>query len=157
MLYVHLQEIWLVNNVSCGRNIFITGSASFSCLSLFPHLIIKIQNYFICMCWRRMFCFSDHIPWETNLKSIPFKVVLSWKLCSCDVITRNVYWILISFFDIQILELCTAKLHLVTAARKVFLSDGTLVKDFHQINKNADIYISCGERFKDPFGKYIGE
>ena len=34
-------------------------------------------KFFLCMCWRRMFCFSDHSPWETNLKSIPFKVVLS--------------------------------------------------------------------------------
>jgi hypothetical protein len=42
------------------------------------------------MCSRRIFCFSDHSPWETNLKSIPFKVVLSWKQCSCDVITRKV-------------------------------------------------------------------
>jgi hypothetical protein len=36
-------------------------------------------------------CFSDHNPRETILKSIPFKVVLSWKQCSCDVITGKVY------------------------------------------------------------------
>jgi hypothetical protein len=46
---------------------------------------------FSCMCWRRMFCFSVHSPWETNLKSFPFKVVLSWKQCSCDVIIERVY------------------------------------------------------------------
>ena len=57
----------------------------------------------------------------------------------------------------QLLELCTEKLHLVSAARKVYLSDGTLVRDFSQINKNDDIYISCGEPFKDPFGKYFGK
>jgi hypothetical protein len=45
------------------------------------------------MCWRRMFCFSDHNTWETNLKYIPFKVVLSWKQCSCDVNTGKAYWI----------------------------------------------------------------
>jgi hypothetical protein len=30
---------------------------------LFPHLIVIIQKSFLCMCWRRMFCFSDHTPW----------------------------------------------------------------------------------------------
>jgi hypothetical protein len=44
------------------------------------------------MCWRRMLCFFVHSQWEKNLKSIPFKVVLSWKQCSCDVITRKVYY-----------------------------------------------------------------
>ena len=34
------------------------------------------------MCWRRMFCFSVHSPWEKNLKSFPFKMVPSWKQCS---------------------------------------------------------------------------
>jgi hypothetical protein len=63
--------------------------ASFSCLSSFPHLIVKIQIFFLCMCWRRMLCFSGHSPWETNLKSIPFKVVQSSKQCSCDVITER--------------------------------------------------------------------
>ena len=57
------------------------NSASFSCLRLFPHLLVKVQNSFWCMCWRRMFCFSYHNPWETNLKSILFKVVLIWKPC----------------------------------------------------------------------------
>ena len=56
-------------------------SASFACLRLFPHLLVKFQNSFLCMCCRRMFCCSDHSPWETNLKSISFKVVLSWKPC----------------------------------------------------------------------------
>ena len=66
-------------------------SASFSCLRLFAHLLVKFQNYFLCMCCRRMFCFSDHSPWETNLKAIPFKVVLSWNRGSRDVITGKVY------------------------------------------------------------------
>jgi hypothetical protein len=56
------------------------------------HLLIKIQNCFSGMCWRRMFCFSLHSPWEINLKSFPFKMVLSWKQCSCDVIIERVYW-----------------------------------------------------------------
>jgi hypothetical protein len=37
-----------------------------------------------------MFYFSVHSPWEKNLKSFPFKVVLSWKQCSCDVIIERV-------------------------------------------------------------------
>ena len=57
------------------------SSASFSCLRLFPHLLVKFENSFLCMCCRKMFCFSDHSPWKTNLKSIPFKVALSWKPC----------------------------------------------------------------------------
>ena len=28
---------------------------------LFPHLLVKFQNYFLCMCCKRMF-FSDHSP-----------------------------------------------------------------------------------------------
>jgi hypothetical protein len=56
------------------------------------HLLIKIQNYFSRMCWRRIFCFSLHSPWEKSLKSFPFKMVLSWKQCSCDVIIGRVYW-----------------------------------------------------------------
>jgi hypothetical protein len=34
------------------------------------------------MYWRRIFCFSVHSTWEKNLKSFPFKVVLSSKQCS---------------------------------------------------------------------------
>ena len=41
-----------------------------------------VRILFLCMCWRRMFCSSYHSSWETNLKSIPFKVLLSWKQCS---------------------------------------------------------------------------
>jgi hypothetical protein len=39
-----------------------------------------------------MLCFFARSQWEKNLKSIPFKGVLSWKQCSCDVITGKVYW-----------------------------------------------------------------
>ena len=54
------------------------NSASFSYLRFFPHLLVKIQNCFLCTCWRKMFCFSDHNTWETKLKSVSFKVVLIW-------------------------------------------------------------------------------
>jgi hypothetical protein len=61
------------------------------------HILIKIQNCFSGMCWRRTFCFSLHSPWEKNLKSFLLKMVLSWKQCSCDVINiERVYchWLL---------------------------------------------------------------
>ena len=35
-------------------------STSFSCFRLCQHLLVKIQNYFLSLYWRRMFCFSDH-------------------------------------------------------------------------------------------------
>ena len=56
-------------------------SASFSCLSLFACLIVKIPNSVLCMCWWRMSCASDDSLWEINLKPTIFKVVLSWKQC----------------------------------------------------------------------------
>jgi hypothetical protein len=53
------------------------------------------------MCWRRMFCLSVHSPWEKNLKSFPFKVVLSWKQCSCDVIIDTSYRYLMKFLNVS--------------------------------------------------------
>jgi hypothetical protein len=40
---------------------------------------------------KKMFCFSVYNPWEKTLKSFPFKVILSWKQCGCDVIIERVY------------------------------------------------------------------
>ena len=57
---------------------------------------------------------------------------------------------------VQLLEECTAKLGLVSAARRLYLSDGTLIREFSQIMKNSDVYVSCGDTFKDPFGKFKG-
>jgi hypothetical protein len=61
-------------------------------LKLIPTFIGQNKEFFSCMCWRRMFCFSVHSPWEKNLKSFPFKVVLSRKQCSCDIINVRVYY-----------------------------------------------------------------
>jgi hypothetical protein len=63
---------------------------------VFVLMLISIRidqnpKFFSCMCWRRMFCFSAHSPREKYLTSFPFKVVLSWKQCSCDVIIERVY------------------------------------------------------------------
>ena len=50
----------------------------------------------------------------------------------------------------QFLEYCTLKLDLKFAARRMFLIDGTELKTAEEIPKDADIFISCGEPFRDP-------
>jgi hypothetical protein len=62
-------------------------------LMLISIFIDQNPKCFSRMCWRRMFCFSLHSPWETNLKFFPFKMVLSWKQCNCDVIIERVYYL----------------------------------------------------------------
>lgn len=51
----------------------------------------------------------------------------------------------------QLLELTTEKLGLPFAARRLFLEDGVEVLDPTQIPANADVYVSMGENYKDPF------
>ncbi|XP_048340541.1 doublecortin domain-containing protein 1 [Sphaerodactylus townsendi] len=52
-----------------------------------------------------------------------------------------------------LLEECTEKLKLNMAARRVFLADGTEALDAADIPHDADIYISTGEPFSNPFKK----
>ncbi|XP_015283925.1 PREDICTED: doublecortin domain-containing protein 1 [Gekko japonicus] len=52
-----------------------------------------------------------------------------------------------------LLEECTEKLKLNMAARRVFLADGTEVLDAIDIPHDADVYISTGEPFSNPFKK----
>uniref|UniRef100_A0A8D0B7L4 KHA domain-containing protein n=1 Tax=Salvator merianae TaxID=96440 RepID=A0A8D0B7L4_SALMN len=52
-----------------------------------------------------------------------------------------------------LLEMCTEKLKLNMAARRVFLADGTEVLDAVDIPHDADVYISTGEPFSNPFRK----
>jgi hypothetical protein len=69
---------------------------------VFVLMLISIfidKNQITRMRWRRMFCFSAHSPWEKNLKSFPFKVVLSWKQCSCDVIIERMYCMTVSYIQ----------------------------------------------------------
>ena len=54
--HMHKKEFWILIN-KCGNNLKHENedgghgySASFSCLRLFPHLLFKIQNSFLCMC-----------------------------------------------------------------------------------------------------------
>ncbi|XP_053139020.1 doublecortin domain-containing protein 1 isoform X3 [Hemicordylus capensis] len=53
----------------------------------------------------------------------------------------------------QLLEECTEKLKLNMAARRVFLADGTEALDAIDIPHDADVYISTGEPFSNPFKK----
>uniref|UniRef100_A0A8C3HCD3 Doublecortin domain-containing protein n=1 Tax=Chrysemys picta bellii TaxID=8478 RepID=A0A8C3HCD3_CHRPI len=56
-----------------------------------------------------------------------------------------------------LLEECTEKLNLNMAARRVFLADGTEALEPKDIPHDADIYISIGEPFLDPFKKIKGK
>ncbi|TKC39431.1 hypothetical protein EI555_008066, partial [Monodon monoceros] len=48
---------------------------------------------------------------------------------------------------------CTEKLNLNMAARRVFLADGTEALEPEDIPCEADVYVSTGEPFLDPFKK----
>uniref|UniRef100_I3M1R9 Doublecortin domain-containing protein n=1 Tax=Ictidomys tridecemlineatus TaxID=43179 RepID=I3M1R9_ICTTR len=52
-----------------------------------------------------------------------------------------------------LLEECTDKLNLNMAARRVFLADGKEVLESEDIPHEADVYVSTGEPFLDPFKK----
>ncbi|KAM6465429.1 doublecortin domain-containing protein 1 isoform 1-T1 [Liasis olivaceus] len=52
-----------------------------------------------------------------------------------------------------LLEECTEKLKLNMAARRIFLADGTEVLNAIDIPHDADVYISTGEPFSNPFKK----
>ncbi|XP_060032633.1 doublecortin domain-containing protein 1 [Erinaceus europaeus] len=54
---------------------------------------------------------------------------------------------------ILLLEECTEKLNLNMAARRIFLADGTEVLEPEDIPHEADVYVSTGEPFLDPFKK----
>ncbi|XP_022088239.1 uncharacterized protein LOC110977975 [Acanthaster planci] len=55
------------------------------------------------------------------------------------------------------LEACTIKLGLQFAARRIFLSDGTEVKYPEEIPKDSEVFISCGEPYKDPTTNVKGD
>ncbi|XP_004418727.2 PREDICTED: doublecortin domain-containing protein 1 [Ceratotherium simum simum] len=52
-----------------------------------------------------------------------------------------------------LLEECTQKLKLRVAARRVFLADGSEALKPEDIPRDADVYVSAGEPFSDPFKK----
>ncbi|XP_012875003.1 PREDICTED: doublecortin domain-containing protein 1 [Dipodomys ordii] len=56
-----------------------------------------------------------------------------------------------------LLEECTDKLNLNTAARRVFLADGKEALKPEDVPQEADVYVSTGEPFIDPHRKIKGE
>lgn len=44
----------------------------------------------------------------------------------------------------------------MSAARKLFLSDGTPVAHASQLPRDVDVYVSCGEPFRDPYATIRG-
>ncbi|XP_042563369.1 doublecortin domain-containing protein 1-like [Clupea harengus] len=53
----------------------------------------------------------------------------------------------------QLLEDCTVKLRLNSAARRIFLADGVEAHAPEDIPQDADIYVSTGEAFVDPLAE----
>lgn len=53
-------------------------------------------------------------------------------------------------FSFQFLECCTDKLGLPFAARRVFLEGGEEIFDAEDIPLDGEVYVSCGENYKDP-------
>ncbi|XP_078585568.1 doublecortin domain-containing protein 1-like isoform X2 [Branchiostoma floridae x Branchiostoma japonicum] len=51
----------------------------------------------------------------------------------------------------ELLELCTIKLSLLSAARRVFLADGREAFTPKDIPREAEVFISQGEPYKDPY------
>ncbi|XP_062517210.1 doublecortin domain-containing protein 1-like [Corticium candelabrum] len=50
----------------------------------------------------------------------------------------------------QLLEECTSRLGLTLSAKRLFLSDGTEVKDVYDLKKDENVYVSSGQPFRDP-------
>nr|XP_022337319.1 uncharacterized protein LOC111133328 isoform X2 [Crassostrea virginica] len=49
------------------------------------------------------------------------------------------------------LEMCTERLGLGFAARRVFLEDGKEISEAYEIPPDSEVYVSAGENFKDPY------
>ena len=64
--------------------------------------------------------------------------------------TYNSLNTLIVLFAFQLLEECTSRLGLTLSAKRLFLSDGTEVKDVYDLKKDENVYVSSGQPFRDP-------
>lgn len=79
---------------------------------------------------------------------------LTYLVDYCSLISRVLalhHHTVATCFPMQLLDACTEKLGLVSAARKLFLSDGTPVAHASQLPRDVDVYVSCGEAFRDPY------
>ncbi|MGH0174652.1 UNVERIFIED_CONTAM: hypothetical protein FKN15_076627 [Acipenser sinensis] len=71
----------------------------------------------------------------------------------CIYSTVHVYESIDFLSKLELLEECTMKLNLNTAARRVFLLSGEEAHEPKDIPHDAEVYISTGEPFVDPFKK----
>ena len=72
-------------------------------------------------------------------------------LCPKYFLYTNIIIINKMIFWFQFLEFSTVKLDLPFAARRVFLENGEEVFQGKDIPHDGEVYISMGERFKDPY------
>lgn len=53
--------------------------------------------------------------------------------------------------------MCTERLGLGFAARRVFLEEGKEIFETYEIPPDSEVYISTGENFKDPYKSVKGK
>jgi len=58
--------------------------------------------------------------------------------------------VIICIDGLQLLECCTEKLGLHKAARRLFLDNGKEVQSDEDLDRDAEVYVSTGEPFKNP-------
>ena len=54
-------------------------------------------------------------------------------------------------FSPQLLEMATDRLQFSVAARRLFLADGSEVFSERDVPREAEVYVSSGEGFRDPY------
>ncbi|XP_076817747.1 doublecortin domain-containing protein 1-like isoform X1 [Clavelina lepadiformis] len=100
----------------------------------------------------QLFQRSDNFPPKTDTSKPVFKrqtqiiTCTAYKNGSFDSFTR-----IAAATVKQLLEDATLKLGLNVAARRVFLSDGSEIFRPQDVPKDADVFVSRGESFRDPF------
>ena len=57
---------------------------------------------------------------------------------------------MVRFACVQLLSACTEKLRLSKAARRLFLNTGREVTSDEDLNRDAEVYVSTGEPFRNP-------
>ncbi|XP_042089242.1 doublecortin domain-containing protein 1 [Ovis aries] len=100
--------------------------------------------------------FSSKFKWDQNWHKLSQRHKLQPRLIRVTAYqngSRAVFAKVIAPTITLLLEECTEKLNLNMAARRVFLADGTEALEPEDIPREADVYVSTGEPFLDPFKK----
>ncbi|XP_069410749.1 doublecortin domain-containing protein 1 isoform X2 [Ovis canadensis] len=100
--------------------------------------------------------FSSKFKWDQNCHKLSQRHKLQPRLIRVTAYqngSRAVFAKVIAPTITLLLEECTEKLNLNMAARRVFLADGTEALEPEDIPREADVYVSTGEPFLDPFKK----